>query len=154
MTDYTQMPDAEFWAEYTAVNAESGRRRTLETADAQQDALNESVKAAEGYEPGDPWVQPTGASNAYPSTAVVAHVGTTWESTMGGNVWEPGVSGWREQQVEGGSYPEWVQPTGAHDAYQTGDRVTFEGTCHESLNDNNAYSPTAYPAGWQDIPCP
>lgn len=28
-----------------------------------------------------------------------------------------------------GVIPEWVQPTGAHDAYNTGDRVTFQGRC-------------------------
>ena len=25
--------------------------------------------------------------------------------------------------------PEWVQPTGSHDAYNTGDKVIFEGNC-------------------------
>ncbi|ESV55177.1 hypothetical protein SAG0136_08155 [Streptococcus agalactiae LMG 14747] len=43
---------------------------------------------------------------------------------------------------------EFVQPTGAHDAYQKGDRVTFEGKVYASAIDNNVYSPTAYPAGW------
>jgi len=48
-----------------------------------------------------------------------------------------------------GVIPGWVQPTGAHDAYQTGDRVTFEGQVYESTIDSNVWSPTAYPAGWQ-----
>lgn len=43
---------------------------------------------------------------------------------------------------------EWVQPTGAHDAYQTGDRVTFDGQVWESKIDGNVHSPAAYPAGW------
>lgn len=46
---------------------------------------------------------------------------------------------------------EWVQPTGAHDAYSIGDRVTFEGEVYESKIDGNTYSPAAYPAGWQVI---
>ena len=46
---------------------------------------------------------------------------------------------------------EWVQPTGAHDAYSKGDRVTFDGQVYESKIDANAYSPAAYPAGWQLI---
>jgi len=46
---------------------------------------------------------------------------------------------------------EWVQPTGAHDAYNTGDRVLFEGSTYESLIDANVWSPTAYPAGWEKI---
>ena len=47
-------------------------------------------------------------------------------------------------------YPEWVQPTGAHDAYNKGDKVTFEGKHYISLMDANVYSPSAYPAGWQE----
>ena len=45
-------------------------------------------------------------------------------------------------------YPEYIQPSGAHDAYAKGDRVTFEGKYYISLIDANVYSPTAYPAGW------
>ena len=47
-------------------------------------------------------------------------------------------------------WPEFVQPTGAHDAYKKGDKVTFEGKHYTSLIDANVYSPTAYPAGWQE----
>ncbi len=46
--------------------------------------------------------------------------------------------------------PEWVQPTGSHDAYNAGDRVIFEGKVYESLIDANTYSPTAYPQGWEE----
>lgn len=42
----------------------------------------------------------------------------------------------------------YVQPTGAHDAYQMGDVVSFEGAIYESTMDGNIWSPTAYPAGW------
>lgn len=48
-------------------------------------------------------------------------------------------------------WPEFVQPTGAHDAYNKGDKVTFEGKRYISLIDANVYSPAAYPAGWQEI---
>ena len=46
-------------------------------------------------------------------------------------------------------YPVWSQPTGAHDAYNTGDVVDYNGTLYESLIDGNVYSPEVYPAGWQ-----
>lgn len=46
-------------------------------------------------------------------------------------------------------YPVWSQPTGAHDAYNKGDIVDYNGTLHESLIDGNVYSPDAYPAGWK-----
>lgn len=45
-------------------------------------------------------------------------------------------------------YPVWSQPTGAHDAYDTGDIVDYNGTLYQSLIDGNTYSPDAYPAGW------
>lgn len=45
-------------------------------------------------------------------------------------------------------YPIWSQPTGAHDAYNTGDIVDYNGTLYESLINGNVYSPDAYPAGW------
>lgn len=48
-------------------------------------------------------------------------------------------------------YPIWSQPTGAHDAYSTGDIVDYNGTLYESLIDGNTYSPEAYPAGWKEI---
>ena len=53
--------------------------------------------------------------------------------------------------TEGGDeiVPDFVQPTGAHDSYKKGDKVVFEGKVYESLIDNNAYSPSAYPAGWR-----
>ena len=34
-------------------------------------------------------------------------------------------------------WPEFVQPTGAHDAYKKGDKVTFEGKHYISLIDAN-----------------
>ena len=46
-------------------------------------------------------------------------------------------------------YPIWAQPTGAHDAYNTGDVVDYNGTLYQSLIDGNVYSPEAYPAGWE-----
>ena len=46
-------------------------------------------------------------------------------------------------------YPVWAQPTGAYDAYDTGDIVDWGGILHQSTMDGNVYSPEAYPAGWQ-----
>ena len=46
-------------------------------------------------------------------------------------------------------YPVWSRPTGAHDAYNKGDIVNFNGTRYISLMDGNTYSPDEYPAGWE-----
>ena len=48
-------------------------------------------------------------------------------------------------------YPVWSQPTGAHDAYNKGDIVDYNGTLYQSLIDGNTYSPEAYPAGWEKV---
>ena len=50
-----------------------------------------------------------------------------------------------------GVIPEWQQPTGGHDAYSIGDKVMFEGKVYESVIDANTWSPTGYPAGWQEV---
>lgn len=48
-------------------------------------------------------------------------------------------------------YPVWSQPTGAHDAYNNGDIVDYNGTLYESVIDSNIYSPDVYPAGWREV---
>lgn len=48
-------------------------------------------------------------------------------------------------------YPVWSQPTGAHDAYNAGDIVDYNGVLYKSLINGNAYSPDAYPAGWEVV---
>lgn len=50
---------------------------------------------------------------------------------------------------EGPDCPDWVQPTGAHDAYNIGDCVTFEGQQYVSKINANVWSPAVYPAGWE-----
>ena len=47
--------------------------------------------------------------------------------------------------------PEWVQPTGEHDAYNVGDKVIYEGKVYESLIDGNTWSPVDYPQGWEEV---
>ena len=47
--------------------------------------------------------------------------------------------------------PDFKQPTGAHNVYNKGDKVRFEGKVYESLIDNNAYNPNDYTAGWKLI---
>lgn len=48
-------------------------------------------------------------------------------------------------------YPVWSKPTGAHDAYNKGDIVDYNGVLYESLIDGNAYSPDEYPQGWKRV---
>lgn len=48
--------------------------------------------------------------------------------------------------------PEWVQPTGAHDAYAIGDKVRHSGSIWESLVDGNVWEPSdAVPTLWEKV---
>ena len=102
----------------------------------------------QAHEDGQNWVQPTGVHDAYTKGITVKHNGKTWESIVFANVWEPGVSGWREVVSEGG-IAAWVQPTGAHDAYQTNDRVTHNNKTWISTHANNVWEPGVF--GWGEV---
>lgn len=67
--------------------------------------------------------------------------------------WTPdtAVSLYKPIGVSESGYPEWVQPLGASDAYNTGDIVSYNGTLYESVIDNNTWSPEAYPQGWEVV---
>ena len=82
---------------------------------------------------------------------------TYWdEVSINDGPYEPGQEPDPEQPEQGGetepeTYPEFKQPTGAHDAYKTGDRVTYNGKIYESTMNGNVYSPDAYPQGWKEV---
>lgn len=108
------------------------------------------------------WSQPSGAHDAYNTGDIVNYNGTLYESVIDGNVWAPDVypAGWKLVNSETGApepepeptpsdYPAWSQPTGAHDAYNTGDIVDYNGTLYISTIDGNVWAPDAYPAGWE-----
>ena len=54
---------------------------------------------------------------------------------------------WKTVSVD--EYPEWVQPTGAHDAYNIGDKVTYNGQHYVCTSNGNIYAPDVY--GWDLI---
>lgn len=57
---------------------------------------------------------------------------------------------WNEVRPhEATGYDEWQRPTGAHNAYNTGDRSVYAGMVYESLIDGNTWSPDEHPAGWR-----
>lgn len=109
------------------------------------------------------WAQPSGAHDAYNKGDIVNYNGTLYESVIDGNVWSPDVypAGWQEVSgavdpgpdpgTEPTTYPEWVQPTGAHDAYNTGDIVRYNGVLYRSKIDGNTWAPDAYPDGWEEV---
>ena len=51
-------------------------------------------------------------------------------------------------------WPEFKQPAGAHDAYYTGDKITYNGKHYVCIMPENAactYPPDVYPAGWEEV---
>lgn len=53
------------------------------------------------------------------------------------------------EEIPSEEYPEWVQPTGAHDAYGLGSKVTHNGKKWTSNVENNVWEPGVY--GWTEV---
>lgn len=107
------------------------------------------------------WSQPYGATDCYMKDDIVSYEGTLYKSLVDYNVWSPtcGTSGLWEKYTEETpeepdtgdkedpeeptkpEYPEFVQPTGAHDAYNTGDIVSYEGRLYICNVDACVYAP-------------
>ena len=62
--------------------------------------------------------------------------------------WTPDVAVSLFVKVSIEEYPQWVQPTGSHDAYQKGDKVTHKEKHWVSDVDNNVWEPSVY--GWSE----
>jgi len=71
--------------------------------------------------------------------------GEVYISKIDNNVWSPDTYGW-ELEASGDEYPEWVQPTGTHDAYALGAIVAHNGQLWISTVDANVWEPGVY--GW------
>ena len=84
--------------------------------------------------------------NGIPYECIQAHM------TLEG--WTPDVTPALWQEDTGDEVLVWVQPAGAHDAYNIGDQVYFptvNDSIYESVINANVWSPTAYPAGWRIV---
>lgn len=66
--------------------------------------------------------------------------------------WTPSETPALFTEISINEWPDWVQPTGAQDAYNIGDKVTFEGVHYVSLIDGNVWSPADNPSGWEARP--
>ncbi len=63
---------------------------------------------------------------------------------LGGKIETPA-----EQPKE--EYPQYIQPTGAHDAYKIGDKITYNGKKYVCKINSCVWSPDVYPAGWEEV---
>lgn len=118
------------------------------TVAAQIDTLTEAdaVELAPLF---DPWqageTVAVGDIRSYDGTLVVCVQGHTTQAD-----WTPDVvpALWTIKR-DAATPAEWVQPTGAQDAYQIGDRVLFAGVVWESTNNSNVWQPGVF--GWVQV---
>lgn len=141
------------------------------------DALTDAEKLPEAASDVPEWRDPgTDHSMMYREGDIVRYKGQVVRSTHKGlNHWEPGTLGfdgriWEviendpeiseatepgteapQPAVEQPAAPAYRQPSGAHDAYKQGDRVTYKGAIYESTINGNVWAPDAYPAGWKKL---
>ena len=103
------------------------------------------------------WPEWSAASVSYKVDDVVRHADHLWrceQAHTSQESWTPDAapSLWSQIDIAGDGVDVWTQPTGAHNAYNTGDRVhypTADGPIYVSTIDGNTWSPDAYPQGWQ-----
>ena len=63
--------------------------------------------------------------------------------------WTPDVAVSLFVEISFEEFPEWKQPTGAHDAYKKGNKVSYDNKHWISTVDNNIWQPGVY--GWDEI---
>jgi hypothetical protein len=63
--------------------------------------------------------------------------------------WTPNVTPALWVAVSLDEYPQWVQPTGSHDAYNVGDKVAYNEKKWVSAVDGNVWEPGIY--GWDEV---
>ena len=62
--------------------------------------------------------------------------------------WTPDITPALFAVVSIDEWPEWIQPQGSEDAYNTGDKVSHNGSHWVSLVDSNVWVPGIY--GWEE----
>jgi hypothetical protein len=107
-----------------------------------------------------PWVQPTGAADAYAIGDRVTHTVAgretdLWESNIDANTTEPGTDGtfdrwWKPITDAGGELLPWVQPMPGTAAvpYEVGQKVTHNGSTWKNNTALNVWEPGVY--GWDE----
>ena len=103
-------------------------------------------------------IEPFEAGKDYKKGDLLTHEGEVYRVAQDHTSqaqWEPedgAESLYTHITLAGDSIPVWQQPTGAHGAYSTGDKVHYpdaSGPVYVSKIDGNSWSPDDYPAGWE-----
>lgn len=102
------------------------------------------------------WPEWSADSVSYKVDDVVQHADHLWrceQAHTSQESWTPDAapSLWSQIDIAVDGVDVWTQPTGAHNAYNVGDRVhypTASDPIYVSTIDGNVWSPDAYPQGW------
>lgn len=102
------------------------------------------------------WPEWSADSVSYKVDDVVQHADHLWrceQAHTSQESWTPDAapSLWSQIDIAGDGVDVWTQPTGAHNAYNVGDRVhypTASDPIYVSTIDGNVWTPDAYPQGW------
>lgn len=86
-------------------------------------------------------------AHAHPQYNYDAEIEAIWAAIRA--LQEAAAAGPEEPSEPADEWPAFVQPTGAHDAYQAGDKITYNGVHYVCKLANCVWSPDAYPAGWE-----
>ena len=110
----------------------------------------DTVTAEEHVEMFAPWVYPAD----YKTGNLRRHNGRLYKCISDHTSqedWAPdvAVSLWTPTSDPAEEYPAWSQPVGAHDAYNTGDKVSHNGKHWISDVDSNVWKPGVY--GWTEV---
>ena len=93
------------------------------------------------------------AGKSYSTDDRIEYGGTLYRCVQGHTAqedWTPPATPalWTAVSLE--EWPDWVQPLGAHDAYNVGAKVTHAGKHWTSNIDANVWEPGVY--GWTEVP--
>ena len=73
-----------------------------------------------------------------------------WETTVEERLSNLKTGSSTDPEEPADEWPEYKQPTGAHDAYHVGDKITYNGKHYTCLMDGCVWTPDAYPQGWRE----
>lgn len=109
----------------------------------------DDVTAAEHAELFSPWAYPVN----YTKGKIMRHNGALYRCLQDHTSqadWTPDAapSLWVGISDPAEEWPEWSQPVGAHDAYNAGDKVSYDGKHWISNTDGNVWQPGQY--GWTE----
>lgn len=110
------------------------------------------LKAMPDWEDAEDVIDKWAANAAYYVGDVIVYEGSEYECIQSHTSqagWEPpnATALWKKRS-SGGEVAEWVQPTGAQDAYAKGDVVAHNGKTWTSDVDGNVWEPGVY--GWSE----